>query len=1126
MQITPHLINIIKLISTNDVVSIVAPTGSGKSVAVPAAIASSGSRCFVTVPTRTAAISLAEYQRLLQKNVSPETNVNALVGYAAEGNINYDKRTLIAYVTGGHARKKMLSYFSNGIPSAIDFCDVLMVDEVHSGSLDNTIIISLWLKAMQAGVLVPRLVIASATPIPLDIYPPPKLYTVDLAAFPIEYRYLDKNISLDDTTGLLFNEAGKIAANIHRNTPINSGHILIFAAGSSEVESIASAVALSLKIPVPGKVATIIPAFGAIKQEELALIYKDTAPNERKIVIATNIAEMSITISDVGHVIDTLIEKRAETSQSGGLRLTTHYISKDSAKQRAGRTGRTRPGVCYRMSTKQFFETLEEHRPPEIDRIPIYEIIMELYDVGLTPDTIMGLDKSRADKAIKMLTKLKMIISTPEGILVTDKGHFSTNFNLSVRNAAFLWNWMNPIKTFDNRLITQAKVMFNINLEQMEIDATSNYSSIKPYHMDQVANVLASEQINPNSIIDATANVGGDTINFLRLFPSATVWSIELDPNTASILRRNIQHLPAILGTKKQYQAKAINMSAVDYFKQPRYADLIYFDPPWGGSDYYLQPEINLELDGIRVGIIIDDILSAGMTSLVILKVPTNANLNQLMDDIKSNISAQSHDIINPTSNKVDFRLIIIRSFGIDLLSPDVMLSNIPDEVPLVTNSYPIFPGIVIAALIDSYGPSYFWVPRRSKDTTPGDHNKIVIAHKEKYFSKYIGYSDLDTSLNMWQDLINTTGTIYPSQKVLSSWSRNNSINNKKIKELLLIIDRSIKSLERLNYKVEVGLFTTSWAVAEARPILASVYSDQVLTHRKDVTYYNPSNRATYRLDTREAINELHLDPPDSIIALSTIEIKTQRNAINIIGFALDNIDNKQKGKQVKTLVKQDIAEELNLLQDLKLGVEEEVNLSELTLEEKDKFDNAAELVNELKFNDDPLELLYKIMEESQNIITLLPLQDASDEQLKELSIIGSDPVVYSKLSHNKPWTEEYVRQLRDYSLTDTTNDYLHRIILENGVVVGYIGLHPTGTTRLPGSQIRLFVDTNKSGRGIATKATKELFNQLKGFGTLWTLVAPDNIASIRVAIKGGSKYRENIKLKGGVELQVYSIDL
>lgn len=647
MQIAPHLPEIVRLISSHPTVSIVAPTGSGKSLGIPGAISAVGAKCFVVVPTRTGAISLAEYQRVLQRAADPTADVNKLVGYAAEGNINYGPETKIVYVTGGHMRRKLLSYFSGGNVAPIDFCDVILVDEVHSGSLDTTLIISLWMTAAAARVHVPRLVVASATPVPMIIQPEPVVYTVDLAAYPIEYRYLTKEVDIDDPSGILYTETANLTANIHRNTGIDTGHILVFAAGSAEVESIASSLEALLKTPIPGKKVNIIPAFGALKQDDIAMIYKQTAPDERKIVIATNIAEMSITIENVGHVVDTMVEKRAETSQSGGFRLTTHYISKDSAKQRAGRTGRTRPGVCYRMCTQERYEKLEEHRPPEIERVPIYEMVMELLDVGLSPEVVLrGVDSQRISNAIYLLTRLGMVTSTNAGITVTDSGHFAPNFPLSVRNAALLWQW--------------------------------------------------------------------------------------------------------------------------------------------------------------------------------------------------------------------------------------------------IQTGYPVFPGVVAASLIDCYGPSYFWVPRRQSGQSIEEYNITVKEYKQKTFAKYIGYNDLETSLNMWNDLAATIGGIRGSQKVLSTWSRNNSINNKKIRELLLIVEQSVKSANRLGYEVQVGPFTTQGVMTAARPLLLSVYSDMTLIQRRDSTYFSPLTKEDYRLDNRDAVNQLAVKPPPGIIALVTAEIKTQRGTFRVVGFGVD----------------------------------------------------------------------------------------------------------------------------------------------------------------------------------------------------------------------------------------------
>lgn len=645
MLISQHLPAIVNAIRSNPTVSVVAGTGSGKSIGVPAAVASTGSRCFVVVPTRTAAVSLAQYQTILQKKVNPNLNPN-FVGYAAEGNIQYTNETRIAYVTGGHARKKLLSYFSKGTVKPINFCDVLFVDEIHSGTLDTTIVISLWMKARSMRSPVPRLIIASATPVPMPIIPAPFVYSIETQGFPIDVRYHNKDIDIDDNTGALYIEAARVAFDFHRANPISNGHILIFAPGSNEVETVMAQLKQLSNTPVSGKKLSIIPAFGALKQEDIELIYHQTAADERKAVIATNIAETAITINDIGFVVDTMTEKRAETSQSGGFRLATHYISKDSAKQRAGRTGRTRAGIAYRMITEQSFQRLEDHRPPEIQRVPIYETIMELLDVGLSPeDTIIGIEVHRVQQAVQLLNQLGMIQQVDGSIVVTDMGHFAPKFNLSVRNAAFLWHW-----------------------------------------------------------------------------------------------------------------------------------------------------------------------LQAG---------------------------------------------------------------------------HPLFPGIVAAALIDSYGPSYFWLPRRNREMSETEYRAILEAHKDKYFSKYIGYSDLETALNMWSDMAKTIG-LDANVNVVTKWSREHSMNNKKIRELLQVVERSMRTLMSLGHQITIGPFTTAGVTTVAKQLLLKPYSDRVMVGDDRGNFFNPVTREQYRLDNRDALNQFAERMPKGIIALVTAEIQGQRGALRIVSFAVD----------------------------------------------------------------------------------------------------------------------------------------------------------------------------------------------------------------------------------------------
>lgn len=641
MQITPHLNNILQVISEYPTVSIVASTGSGKSIAIPAAIASNNIRCFVVVPTRTAAISLMEYQRVIQRNLDPNVDVNKLVGYAAEGQVNYSPDTLIAYVTGGHMRRKLLSHFNNGQASPIDFCDVLMVDEVHVRDINADVTIDLWMEASRAGVTIPRLVVASATPSPIYIYPEPHVYEVIVDAYPIEFKYYSTNIDIEDSNNKLYVECARYVTALHKDTPLDSGHILVFGPGASEVELMTAALKQSIK----DNSADIIPAFGALKQEDISKIYKET--KERKIIVATNIAEMALTIDGIGHVVDTMTEKRAETALSGGFRLALHYISKASATQRAGRTGRTRPGVCHRMCTLDKYESLEDHRPPEIDRVPIYDLVMELLDAGLSPiSTLVGVSHQRITDSIYLLTKLDMVVNVNNVVTVTDSGHFAPNFPLSVRNAAFLWKW-----------------------------------------------------------------------------------------------------------------------------------------------------------------------ISAG---------------------------------------------------------------------------YPVFPGVVIACIIDCYGPSYFWIPRREHNQSIADYNNTTKEYKNTHFTKYIGYNDLETALNLWSDLTNTFQGIHPKPKQFNLWSKNNSLNAKKIRELLQIVDLSIKALKRLHIEVQLGPFTTEGAMTAARPLLLSTYSDMTLIQKRDNTYFSPITKFEYRLDNRDAVNTFTDNPPIGIIALVSAEIKGQRGVFRVVSFAVD----------------------------------------------------------------------------------------------------------------------------------------------------------------------------------------------------------------------------------------------
>lgn len=425
LPITEYLPQILIMIEENLVTQVTAATGSGKSIYVLKALAESGKRVFSSVPTRVSATSLCSYLKTLNRKLK--------VGHAAEGNVMYNKSTQVVYATSGHVRRKMLNYFSQGLSrwSGLSFTDILVLDETHSGSMDNTVILSLWMEALRKGFKVPKLLLLSATPTDLPIDPAPVICTVPIPTpFPVDIVY-----DPPDSDDEIYNHALDIIVEMHYSNRV-LGDFLVFVPGSREVDELVE----KIKEQIPEVL--VFPAYSTLDSDELKLIYTPTG-DTRKIVVATNIAESSITIDGVGLVIDTLRCKEATASSSGATRLETVLITKDSAKQRLGRTGRTRPGVCYRLISESDYDNLQDHRQPEIERMPIHNVVMEFLQANIDPiKTIRGINEFRVIESVELLTRLGMLEIKNDKHVVTDSGHFAPSVPLGVKNAAFLWKWI------------------------------------------------------------------------------------------------------------------------------------------------------------------------------------------------------------------------------------------------------------------------------------------------------------------------------------------------------------------------------------------------------------------------------------------------------------------------------------------------------------------------------------------------------------------------------------------------------------------------------------------------------------------------------------------------------------
>jgi HrpA-like RNA helicase len=166
----------------------------------------------------------------------------------------------------------------------------------------------------------------------------------------------------------------------YRNMTRNTGAILVFLPGRGEIESLASCLYGNETIVGDRNLCTVLKLHSAVPKSEQDRVFKPAVQGTVKIVLATNIAETSVTIPDVSHVIDTCRVKESRYNASTRIKeLVTVWTSRASLKQRSGRAGRTSAGVCWRLCTEDFCEqTMLDQTTPEMLRTPLDELILQI----------------------------------------------------------------------------------------------------------------------------------------------------------------------------------------------------------------------------------------------------------------------------------------------------------------------------------------------------------------------------------------------------------------------------------------------------------------------------------------------------------------------------------------------------------------------------------------------------------------------------------------------------------------------------------------------------------------------------------------------------------------------------
>jgi ATP-dependent helicase HrpB len=345
---------------------LVAPTGSGKTTQIPQMLLESGicgGRIVVLQPRRVAARTVAA--RVAWERHCP---LGGEVGYQIRFEDRTSLGTRICFVTEG-----ILLRWLQDDPTLQDIGAVLF-DEFHERNLLSDVALALVKRLQQNRRPDLRMIVMSAT---LEVEPVARyldncpVLTSEGKAFPVETRH----ISLADERPASEQAADFVAGIVNSGDP---GDILIFMPGMGEINAtIGACRAAGCREPL-----ALIPLHGELPPAEQDLAF---APNRlRKVVVATNVAETSVTIDGIVHVIDSGLARIARYDAERGIgTLFIEPISRASAEQRAGRAGRTAPGTCCRLWTESAHLNCPARNTPEIQRSDLAEVVLLLHSFGI-----------------------------------------------------------------------------------------------------------------------------------------------------------------------------------------------------------------------------------------------------------------------------------------------------------------------------------------------------------------------------------------------------------------------------------------------------------------------------------------------------------------------------------------------------------------------------------------------------------------------------------------------------------------------------------------------------------------------------------------------------------------------
>ncbi len=494
---------ILNALEDNQVIIVESPTGSGKTTQIPLILHEAGYSATgvigVTQPRRIAAMSVCEF---IKGQIHDE---KSFCGYTMRFYDTTDSSTCIKIMTDGILLQEvkddpLLSRYS-----------VIMVDEAHERTLNIDFILGL-LKEITAKRPDLKVIISSATINTKqfsEFFDNAPIVSIDGRLFPVEVKYIPFSFSeCYETTG--YSEYKKICELVYEEyLDPDGGDVLVFLPGEAEIKDCIEALKRDAFITFSSY--QIYPLFGRLSKEEQERVLIPTAPGKTKVVVATNIAETSLTIDGIKTVVDAgMVKINYYNQRNFTSALITRPISKASADQRKGRAGRTQNGTCYRLYSEENYNNRPEFTEEQILHSDLAEVVLRMSELGIyNPETFPFITAPKQEALISAVETLKYIEAISDDMHLTAIGEMMIKFPLLPRLSRVVVESLrkypaviSPVLTAVSFLSTKGPFVTPENPQKIEIARNRQHKLIDNKNGDFVAYLDMYKTYNSFAIDD------------------------------------------------------------------------------------------------------------------------------------------------------------------------------------------------------------------------------------------------------------------------------------------------------------------------------------------------------------------------------------------------------------------------------------------------------------------------------------------------------------------------------------------------------------------------------------------------------------------------------------------------